>query len=429
MRKEGHRGAGRRNMKNYFDFTPEEEAYLQEVNEDFDRALSPYAAPNREAVRENGYLPRNAIVRPPYFYDTDCILHNPLYNRYADKTQVFSFYRNDDLTRRALHVQFVSKIARTIGRALRLNLELIEAIALGHDMGHTPFGHKGESFLSECYQEGTAADGLPKRYFFHNVHSVRIFRCILRSNLTLQTLSGILAHNGEKVCREYAPSPLGTFEEFDQTLEQCYLDPDFHKTLRPNTLEGCVVRLSDMIAYAGKDRQDLYRAGLISKAKFDEKRLIGTRNRDIVSNLINNILKNSIRSSSINMDEEVFEDLRDLVGENYKVIYEDKDLNRPYFDIVQPLMQKLYARLKADLQARDFSSPVFTHYLNDRIQGRNYRDADRRIIADPNDIVTDFIASMTDDYFIDICRHLHLDDELLSQLRYREYFDDADRLS
>ena len=105
-------------MKNYFDFTPGEEAYLQEVNEDFDRALSPYAAPNREAVRENGTLPRNAIVRPPYFYDTDCILHNPLYNRYADKTQVFSFYRNDDLTRRALHA-LRTGVALLAGRPLR----------------------------------------------------------------------------------------------------------------------------------------------------------------------------------------------------------------------------------------------------------------------------------------------------------------------
>lgn len=413
-----------KSVKNYFEFTDREKAYLQKVNEEFDQALSPFASPNREAVRENTSTLRDVIVRPPYFYDTDCILHNPFYNRYADKTQVFSFYRNDDLTRRALHVQFVSKIARTIGRALRLNLELIEAISLGHDMGHPPFGHKGELFLSECYQKGTAADGKPKRYFFHNVHSARIFRNILRSNLTLQTLSGILAHNGEKVCREYAPAPTGTFEAFDHTLEQCYLDPDFHKTLRPNTLEGCVVRLSDMIAYAGKDRQDLYRAGLISKAKFEEKRLIGTRNRDIITNLINNILKNSINSPSINMDEEVFVDLQDLIQENYRVIYNDKKLNEPYFEWIQPLMERLYARLKADLTERNFRSPVFQHYLNDKILGRSYRDEKGHITADPNDVVTDFIASMTDDYFIDVCRYLHLGEDLIDKIRYHEYFDE-----
>ena len=135
-------------MKDYFAFNTSEKTYLYSINEEYDRELSPYAAKNMEAVRLYG-KPRYDIIRPDYSYDVDCIIHNPLYNRYADKTQVFSFYRNDDLTRRALHVQFVSKIAKTIGRALKLNLDLIEAISLGHDMGHTPFGHKGEKVCKE----------------------------------------------------------------------------------------------------------------------------------------------------------------------------------------------------------------------------------------------------------------------------------------
>jgi dGTPase len=412
-------------MKNYFTFTTAEEKYLKLINQSFDEGLSPYATKNSNSIRFKNKT-RYDIIRPPFSYDVDCIIHNPMYNRYADKTQVFSFYKNDDLTRRALHVQFVSKIARTIGRALRLNLDLIEAISLGHDMGHTPFGHKGEEFLSECYQEGTYKSTGQKRYFNHNVHSTRIFRCILNSNLTLQTLSGILSHNGEKVCKEYKPSDLCDFSEFDVLLENCYTNNSFHKKLHPNTLEGCVVRISDMIAYAGKDRQDLYRAKLITETKFKEERLIGTKNRDIISNLVVNIIKNSIDSPALNMDQEVFDDLKDLIDENYQIIYGNTELNKPYYESIKPLMQQLYLRLIDDVNSRNFGSPVFGHYLNDWLQGRVYRENSfpkGRIVSDPNEIVTDFIASMTDDYFIDICKELHIDDAAIEKLTYHEYFD------
>lgn len=406
-----------------FTFTEAEKRYLEGINSDSDKNLSEYACKNSDAIQLKA--PRYDIIRPAFSYDVDLILHSVFYNRYADKTQVFSFYKNDDLTRRALHVQFVSKIARTIGRALKLNLDLIEAIALGHDMGHTPFGHKGETYLSECYQEGTLRDTGVKRYFNHNVHSVRIFRNILRSNITLQTLSGILSHNGEKVCKEYTPSDVKTFKGFDEILENCYTDNTYHTMLRPNTLEGCVVRVSDMIAYAGKDRQDLRRAKLITNEKFLGERLLGVNNSDIISNAVINIIKNSINSPSLNMDEEVFEDLRSIIKEN-NIIYCDKRLNEPYEKIIHPLMHKLYDRLLNDVKTRNFESPVFKHHLNNvafRLCYRYHGEAQGRIVAEPNDIVTDFIASMTDDYFIDICKYLHIDDGLIGQLKYIEYFD------
>ena len=409
------------NMKNYFRFTQAEEKYLTQINNDYDNGLSKYAAKNLDVIRVNKV--RHDIIRSGYSYDIDYILHCPFYNRYTDNTQVFSFYKNDDLSRRALHVQLVSKIARTIGRALKLNLELIEAIALGHDIGHTPFGHKGEEFLSECYQEGTEKNLGVRRYFNHNVHSARIFRYILNNKISLQTLSGILSHNGEKVCREYTPSELNDFDEFDVILEKCYIDNSFHKTLRPNTLEGCVVRISDMIAYAGKDRQDLYKANLITEEQFKSKRLIGTKNSDIISNLVINIIKNSINSSSLNMDEEVFEDLKDLIDENYKIIYSNEQLNEPYYELIKPLMADLYFKLKNDIEKHIFDSPVFTHYLNLSITGDVYREKkSRKIIVDSDTIVADYIASMTDDYFIDLCKYLHIDDEMTDKIRYIEYF-------
>jgi len=407
----------------YFEFTPGEKKYLEEINGVFDKGLSCYATKNSDAKRI-AKRPRHDIIRPPYSYDVDCIIYNPFYNRYTDKTQVFSFYKNDDLTRRALHVQLVSKIAKTIGRALRLNLDLIEAIALGHDMGHTPFGHKGEEFLSECYSESTLKNSKRARYFNHNVHSARIFRYILDTDLTLQTLSGIIAHNGEKVCREYTPSKISTFEEFDRMMENCYLENNYHKKLRPNTLEGCVVRISDMIAYAGKDRQDLYRVKLITEESFKSKRLIGTRNSDIISNLVINIIKNSIDSPSLNMDEAVFADLKDLIEENTQLIYNAEDVKEPYHESIQPLMKKLYARMLEDIRTRNFESPIFVHYLNDFVMGESYRDKkSRKIIADPDEIVTDFIAAMTDDYFVDVCAKLHIDDDALKHIKYHSYFE------
>ena len=409
-------------MKNYFKFTQTEEKYLNQINAIHDNSLSKYATHNNDAIRLNNHV-KYDIIRPPFSYDVDCIIHNPLYNRYTDKTQVFSFYKNDDISRRALHVQFVSKIARTIGRALNLNLDLIEAISLGHDMGHTPFGHKGEEFLNECYQKASLEDGGKTRYFNHNVHSARIFRYILNSNLTIQTLSGIISHNGEKICQEYTPSTLLSFEEFDELLENCFTNNKFNKSLRPNTLEGCVVRISDMIAYAGKDRQDLVKAKLITKEKFQEKRLIGTTNSNIISNLVINIIKNSINSPSLNMDIEVFNDLKDLIAEN-SIIYQDNQLNEPYYEIIKPLMNKLYSRLIDDIKNHNYASPIFRHYLNDPIQGNYYRNKQTRaIIERPAEIVTDFIASMTDDYFIDICKYLHIDDTKTKKIKYHDYFE------
>lgn len=154
--------------------------------------------------------------------------------------------------------------------------------------------------------------------------------------------------------------------------------------------------------------------------------MIGTKNRDIISNLVINIIKNSINSLSLNMDEAVFEDLESLIKENTDVIYHDEELNKPYNEIISPLMKKLYAQLVRDVETRNFDSPVFQHYLNDGIQGRCYRkdfNPTGAIVADPNEIVTDFIASMTDDYFIDICRHLHIDDALCEKIYYHEYFE------
>ena len=403
-------------MNDYFSLSEEQLSRLQKINDEHDKVLSPYACKYTDAIYLEP-LKGESPLRPSFSRDVDFIINSPFYNRYADKTQVFSFYKNDDLTRRALHVQFVSKIARNIGRALRLNLDLIEAIALGHDMGHTPFGHKGEYYLSDIYHAHTG------RFFNHNVHSARIFRNIFDCRISLQTLSGILSHNGEKPVQCYEPDKLSDFGKFDQILENCYTDNDFHKTLRPNTLEGCVVRLSDMIAYVGKDRQDLYRSRIATDRSFSETSVLGTKNWQVIGNLSANIIKNSLDRPALNMDKEVFNEMQQQIKENYEIIYNHKALNEPFEKIVKPLFAELYNRLLSDILKEDITSPVYRHCIDDRILGKHYFDQNGNLTTDPNDIVCDFIASMTDDYFIDVCKHLHIDDELTAHIQYREYFE------
>ena len=153
--------------------------------------VNPYAFRNEDVLRRNMNRDKNKLLRPSFVRDCEKIMHLPMYNRYADKTQVFSLYKNDDISRRSSHVQLVSRIARNIGGLLGLNTDLIEAISLGHDIGHTPFGHAGERKLNELYNESTG------RFFNHNVHSVRVLDKIFPLNLRMQTLDGIVCHNGE----------------------------------------------------------------------------------------------------------------------------------------------------------------------------------------------------------------------------------------
>ena len=233
---------------------PKYEVLSREIEEQIKKARqgaiqSPMAFDDGQVLRRRDLAKDvSTIWRPTFVHDIDKILHCPFYNRYTDKTQVFSLYKNDDITRRSLHVQLVSRIARTIGAALHLNLDLIEAIALGHDLGHPPFAHTGETYLCELYNKHTG------RYFFHNLQSVRVLDNIYPLNISLQTLNGIATHNGEIECVEYLPHPMNSFEEFDRSMERCYTDLAYAKSIMPDTLEGCVVRLSDIISYLGKAR-------------------------------------------------------------------------------------------------------------------------------------------------------------------------------
>lgn len=366
-----------------------------------------------KAVRRDSGRDTPSVWRPAFVRDIDKIMHCPFYNRYTDKTQVFSLTKNDDISRRALHVQLVSRIARTIGKTLNLNLDLIEGIALGHDIGHTPFGHAGERFLDELYSDRTG------RHFSHNIHSVRVLDKIFPYNITLQTLDGIAAHNGELECIEYRPRPLESFEEFDELIESCYQDNNNIKKLVPSTLEGCVVRISDIIAYLGKDRQDAERAGIIEGNEDFENGKIGKHNAEFINNLSVNIIENSYGKDYIKLDEEYFTALSEAKKQNYDLIYKDKKVKQALENIIRPMMGDIYERLLDDLLRGNRDSPVFSHHIS-YVNKAHYKRKEPYENSAPDTIVADYIASMTDDYFIDL--HSYLFPESNLKIDYVGYF-------
>ena len=356
---------------------------------------------------------KGTIWRPPFMHDIDKIMHCPYYNRYTDKTQVFSLVKNDDITRRSLHVQLVSRIARTIGAALNLNLDLIEAIALGHDIGHPPFAHSGETFLNEIYFEHTG------RHFCHNIHSVRVLDKIFPYNISLQTLDGIACHNGEVELEAYEPVPLKSFDEFDEMIEHCYVDRAYANRIHPSTLEGCVVRISDIIAYLGKDRQDAARVKLVDEESFINEG-IGSINAEIINNLVVNIIENSYGKTYVKLDKAHFDALKSAKKENYQRIYENTGFRTQLQGIIRPMMEQIYDKLLEDVNQGNRTSPIFTHHIN-YVNRTHYSRQTPYEDTDSNQLVVDYIASMTDDYFIDLYHHLFPESPL--KVQYKGYFD------
>ena len=353
-------------------------------------------------------------LRTPLLRDIDYILHCPYYNRYSDKTQVFSLLKNDDITRRSLHVQLVSRIARTIGTALKLDLDLIEAIALGHDLGHPPFAHIGETFLNEVYHKHTG------RYFSHSIQSVRVLDKIFPMNLSLQVLDGIACHNGELELETYVPGSLSSFEEFDAMMERCMQDRKYVRKLMPSTLEGAVVRISDIIAYLGKDRQDASRINLVQEDVYN-RTAIGSLNSEIIHNLVVNIIENSYGQPYIRMDKAHFDALVTAKRDNYAHIYESEAARLQLSNTIKPMMAEIYQQVRQDLVQGKKDSPIFTHHIS----YINHSMVQRTEIYgndDPDQIVVDYIASMTDDYFIDLHRYLFPDSNY--HVAYTGYFDE-----
>lgn len=381
--------------------------------------VNPWAFQDNKIVRRYQNHDRANLWRPAFVRDTEKIMHLPFYNRYSDKTQVFSLYKNDDISRRALHVQLVSRIARNIGSLLGLNCDLIEAISLGHDIGHTPFGHAGERKLSELYHGNTG------RYFNHNVHSVRLLDTICVQNLSLQTLDGILCHNGELELEEYRPESYADFAMLDEKVEACYVDKSATKKLIPATLEGCVMRISDIIAYLGKDRQDAMKLNFFQQEPDYNGKVIGTTNAQIINNMIVNIIENSYGKDYLRMDEEYFAELSRAKWENSQRIYMDEKTDRDYRETLNPMMEELYFCLLQDAKTMNKDSVFYKHHISYIEEITTYARKNKACPdyreTPPDDMVVDYIAAMTDDYLIDLYQYLFPRGRY--QVHYRGYFD------
>jgi len=296
--------------------------------------LSPLASKSADTRGRKRYE-TPCDLRTEYQRDRDRILHSKAFRRLKHKTQVFFAPYDDHFRTRMTHTLEVSQIARTISRALDLNEDLTEAIALGHDLGHTPFGHSGERVLDELMPGG----------YRHNEQSVRVVEFIEDLNLTYETIDGILNHS---------------------------------YPCMPNTPEGQVVRLSDKIAYINHDIQDAIRARIIKTEDIPKESAdyFSTTNRIRLTKLVNDIVENSCGKDKITMSEECFEHFIYLRKWMFENVYnnspakqaEDKAQNviKRLFEFYYAELEKIYPKSKKEEIMRtvcDYISGMTDRYV------------------------------------------------------------------
>lgn len=360
-----------------------------------DERLSPYATKNSECIKvKHTIKPTGEFdIRWPFEKDIDRVLYSQAYSRYIDKTQALSFFRNIHVTRRSLHVQWVSRIARQIGRGLNLNLDLIEAIALGHDLGHAPYGHVGEKAIDMCLQERKFG------YFCHNANSVRrllfIERYGIGYNVSLQVLDGILCHNGELLSRCYKPDKKKTIQQFWHEYEKCWTEKDYSKKIIPMTLEGCVVRIADVISYVGKDIEDAIRVGLITQEDLPKSivDVLGKDNKSMINRLIGDLVIHSYNRPYLQFSNEVYNELTNLfdfismrIHHHPAIMKENEKLTR----LVKELYNAFYDDLALGLDAKNEIN-MYVNKMND-----TYKETPRELI------VSDYLSGMTDSYALNL---------------------------
>ncbi|MCX4254738.1 MAG: HD domain-containing protein [Bacilli bacterium] len=334
--------------------------------------------------------PYEEDIRPPFFRDIDRIIYSLAFIRYQDKTQVFSNAFHDHISKRMIHVQFVSKIARTIGRALGLNEDLIEAAALGHDLGHTPFGHNGETILNELSLEHNEG------YFNHNVQSVRNLMIVENYgkglNISVQVMDAILCHNGEIALGEYHPTKKAK-EDFLAEYNSSYKDKNVLAKLKPMTLEGCVVRISDLIAYLGRDIDDALRMKLITREDIPKEviEILGKDTRSIVNTCVLDIINNSFGKNYIKISDKVYNAIGELMKFNYQNIY-FKSATKEEKEELKKKFRVLFDNYILDIKSNNSKSPFISSFLANMSAEYKANNSNERIIID-------YISGMTDDYF------------------------------
>jgi dGTPase len=354
--------------------------------------LSPFAKKSSESLGRRSPIRRDPF-RLEFARDETRILHSPPFRRLKHKSQVFLSPDNDHICTRMEHVLHVSSIASVISRCLNLNTDLVSAIAEGHDLGHPPFGHTGERVLDELLRKAGIAGG-----FKHEIHGLRVVDMLTNLgaglNLTYEVRDGIITHCGESFERVVAP---------DRSRDILRLESIEDRNCYPSTLEGCLVRLVDRIAYLGRDLEDALKAGLVKKGDVPSGivRTLGLENGRIIGCFVNDTIASSMEKDSIEMSEEVFALMTDLKEFNYERIYRNPEVERKSMkagSIIELLFHELEKILR--LSERGRNGPYLQNIVRDAplievffhfIKNTNYTDETPywRIIAD-------YIAGMTD---------------------------------
>jgi dGTPase len=352
-----------------------ETAELQE-----EQALHPKAALSKNHSR---YFGAEDDYRLPYKRDVDRIIHSKAYARYHDKTQVVYLVENDHITHRSLHVQLVSSFARGIAEILRLNVDLVEAIALGHDVGHPPFGHEGEGYLSDLSSEyGNAC-------FAHPWQSCRLFTDIEPLNLGFAVYDGFLCHDGGMNGNKIVPAWGKTWEDHFREKEQKRKDPD--QNLTPATLEGCLVKLCDTMSYVGRDIEDAISLGILDRNEVPETHL-GNTNSLILKGLAQDIIHPSYGQDYIQIAEKSFDALKTIREFNFKYIY-----NHPKLKVESEKVKRSY-RILFEFLLDDYENKRAESYL-----WKNYLyNKSETYLAHTKTLqkVIDYLSGMTDSYFV-----------------------------
>jgi dGTPase len=359
--------------------------------QDEDR-LSPYAKKSSASLGRKFPMKRDPF-RLEFARDETRVLHSPPFRRLKHKTQVFLSPDNDHICTRMEHVLHVSSIASVIGRCLKLNTDLVNAIAKGHDLGHPPFGHAGERTLDELLvRQGIEAG------FKHEVHGLRVVDKLTNLgaglNLTYEVRDGIVTHCGESFERIVTP---------DRKRDLRAIEAIEDRNCFPSTLEGCLVRLVDRIAYLGRDLEDAIKAGIVRKTDVPQSivKNLGIENGRIIGCFVNDTIANSMDKDAIAMSEEVFEYMRQLKDFNYEYIYQNHDVERKSRKAGM-IIERLYEELEKVLTDSDRGRnagyvqnlvreapllEVFFHFM----KNTNFTDETFRWR-----IVVDYLAGMTD---------------------------------
>jgi dGTPase len=355
---------------------------------------------------------RTLDVRGDFFRDQTAIIHSNAFRRLKHKTQVFFAPDNDHICTRIEHVLHVATIATTICKGLNrygweLDPDMAYAIGLGHDLGHTPFGHAGEKALNERLKQIDSSLS-----FIHEVNSYRVVEHLAYNgkglNLTYGVKDGIISHNGERDDRILIP---------DAKIKN--LNAIANRKIMPSSFEGCIVRLADKIAYLGRDIEDAMIAKYITEKDIpsDVKKALGKQNGKIINHLVIDAIENSCKQNNISFSDDTYQLVTKLKKFNYKMIYNHPELKR-YDEFCRNIIFKLFNHLetlwdKHKISFIDYEKTGiyldknFGHYLQSMSTFYNLPD------APPYLFITDYISGMTDSFALDAIKQITIPKPIL----------------